>query len=134
YTSGGKIDADFLENAKNLKVVSNMSVGYNNFDIEAMKEKNVIGTNTPHVLDDSVADLALALMLASARRITEFDAFIKAGKWEPVNDEEVFFGVDVFGKKLGSIGMGRIGEAIAKRAKFGFDMDVYYHNRSRKTN
>lgn len=134
YTSGGKIDADLLENAKNLKVVSNMSVGYNNFDIEAMKEKNVIGTNTPHVLDDSVADLALALMLASARRVTELEAYIKAGEWEPVNDEEVFFGVDVFGKKLGIIGMGRIGEAIAKRAKFGFDMDVYYHNRSRKTN
>ncbi|TWI58004.1 2-hydroxyacid dehydrogenase [Halalkalibacter nanhaiisediminis] len=130
-TTGGSIDDELLEHAPNLKVVSNVSVGYNNFDIEAMKKRNVVGTHTPYVLDDTVADLVLALMLASARRIPELDRYVKEGKWAKDNDRSLF-GVDVHHATVGIIGMGRIGEAIAKRAIYGFDMNVLYYNRSRK--
>ncbi|UZW14118.1 D-glycerate dehydrogenase [Clostridium pasteurianum] len=126
-----KIDKEFLDRAPNLKVVSNMSVGYDNFDLYIMKSRNIIGTNTPEVLDNSVADLVFGLMLSSARRIVECDKYLREGKWKSQYDES-YYGIDVYGKTLGIIGMGRIGEAIAKRAKFGFDMNVFYHNRSRK--
>ncbi|MDF2504355.1 D-glycerate dehydrogenase [Clostridium sp.] len=126
-----KIDKEFLEYAPNLKVVSNMSVGYDNFDLEAMKSRNIIGTNTPGVLDNSVADLIFGLILSSSRRIVECDKYVRQGKWKSQYDEN-YYGIDVYGKTIGIIGMGRIGEAIAKRAKFGFDMNVFYHNRSRK--
>lgn len=126
-----KIDKEFLDNAPDLKVVSNVSVGYDNFDLQAMKSRNVIGTNTPSVLDNSVADLVFGLMLSSARRIVECDKYVRLGKWKSQYDEN-YYGIDVYGKTLGIIGMGRIGEAIAKRARFGFDMKVLYHNRSRK--
>lgn len=132
YTAGFKIDDELLDHAPKLKVVSNMSVGYNNFDLDAMKKRNVIGTNTPHVLDETVADLTFALILATARRITELDTYVKEGRWVPTIDDQQFFGLDVHHTTLGIIGMGRIGEAIAKRAKFGFDMDVIYYNRNRK--
>lgn len=126
-----KIDKEFLDCAPNLKVVSNMSVGYDNFDLELMKSRNIIGTNTPGVLDNSVADLIFGLMLSSARRIVECDTYVKQGNWK-VQDDENCYGMEVHNKTLGIIGMGRIGEAVAKRAKLGFDMDVLYHNRSRK--
>ncbi|MFC5464944.1 2-hydroxyacid dehydrogenase [Lederbergia graminis] len=132
YTTWVKIDDELLNRAPNLKVVSNVSVGFNNFDIEAMKKHGVIGTNTPYVLDDTVADLAFALILASARRITELDSLVKAGNWQKTKFEQEYFGIDVHHTTIGIIGMGRIGEAIAKRAKFGFDMDVLYYNRNRK--
>jgi glyoxylate/hydroxypyruvate/2-ketogluconate reductase len=128
---GGKIDDELLDCAPRLKVVSNVSVGYNNFDIEAMKKRGVLGTNTPSVLDETVADLVMGLMLAAARRIPELDRYVKEGKWKKGNDE-MLFGLDVHHRTVGIIGMGRIGEAIAKRAKFGFDMDVLYYNRTRK--
>ncbi|MBW8351951.1 D-glycerate dehydrogenase [Bacillus sp. IITD106] len=131
-TSGIRIDADLLENAPNLKVVSNVSVGFNNFNIEAMKKYNVIGTNTPFVLDETVADLTFALILASARRIAELDRFVKDGNWNPTKDDQLLFGMDVHSSTIGIIGMGRIGEAVARRAKFGFNMDVLYYNRNRK--
>lgn len=131
-TAWHKIDEELLTAAPNLKVVSNVSVGYNNFDVQALKERNVIGTNTPYVLDDTVADLTLALMLTTARRIAELDHYVKEKQWEPVKDEDQFFGVDVHHATIGIIGMGRIGEAVAQRAKFGFNMNVLYHNRSRK--
>lgn len=92
----------------------------------------MIGTNTPHVLDETVADLAFGLILASARRIAELDRFVKEGKWERENGDDPFMGVDVHHATLGIIGMGRIGEAIARRAKFGFNMDVLYYNRNQK--
>jgi len=130
--SGVRIDAGLLAQAPQLKIVANCSVGYNNFDTAAMKERGVIGTNTPHVLDDTVADLALALMLAAARRVPELDRRMKAGEWGPQLKGEDAFGIDVHHKTLGIIGMGRIGEAIAKRARFGFDMNILYTNRSRK--
>lgn len=132
YTTGGNIDDELLAYAPNLKVVSNVSVGYNNFDIDAMKKRNVIGTNTPYVLDETVADLTFALILSSARRIAELDKFVKEGNWKLTKDEQAFFGVDVHSSTIGIIGMGRIGEAIARRAKFGFNMDVLYYNRNRK--
>lgn len=126
-----KIDEELLKNAPKLKVVSNISVGYNNFDLKAMKKRKIIGTNTPYVLDDTVADLILGLMLSASRRIVELDRYVKDNKWTPRDDENLF-GLDVHHATLGIIGMGRIGEAVAKRAKFGFDMEVLYYNRSRK--
>lgn len=128
--TGVKIDEDFLNKAPKLKVVSNISVGYNNFHIDAMKERNVIGTHTPYVLDDTVADLILGLILSAARRIPELDRYVKSGMWSKGDDRE-FFGVDCHHSTLGIIGMGRIGEAVAKRAK-GFDMEILYYNRMRK--
>ncbi|CAH0183193.1 D-glycerate dehydrogenase [Peribacillus sp. Bi134] len=130
--TGEKIDDEFLDHAPRLKAVSNISVGYNNFDLEAMKKRSIIGTNTPGVLDETVADLALALMLSAARRIPEMDKLVKDGKWGNKGDEPLY-GVDVHGKTLGIIGMGRIGESIARRGKFGFNMEVLYHNRRRKS-
>ncbi|MBU8880355.1 D-glycerate dehydrogenase [Bacillus sp. FJAT-29790] len=130
-SSGGEINADLLDHAPHLKVVSNVSVGYNNFDLEAMKIRKVVGTHTPYVLDETVADLAFSLILATARRIPELDRFVKEGNWSPNNDDQDFYGIDVHSSTLGIIGMGRIGEKIARRAKFGFNMDVLYHNRNR---
>ncbi|RCW42307.1 2-hydroxyacid dehydrogenase [Paenibacillus prosopidis] len=130
-TAGMKIDAELLDLAPNLKVVSSISVGYNHFDIAAMKKRGVIGTNTPHVLNDTVADLAFALILGTARRVAELDRYVKEGQWQ-TGDGVKLFGTDVHHAKLGIIGMGRIGEAVARRAKLGFEMDVIYYNRSRK--
>lgn len=130
-TTGTRIDEELLSHAPNLKIVSNISVGYNNFDLETMKARNVIGTHTPNVLDDTVADLIFGLILSAARRIPELDRYVKDGKWKRGDDLNLF-GLNVHHKTLGIIGMGRIGEAVAKRAKLGFDMDVIYHNRSRK--
>ncbi|WP_410769953.1 2-hydroxyacid dehydrogenase [Fontibacillus sp. BL9] len=130
-TTGGKINAELLEHAPHLRVVSNISVGYNNFDLEAMKSRGVLGTNTPDVLNETVADLIMGLMLSTARRIAEMDRYVKEGQWKR-GDDELLFGLDVHHKKLGIIGLGSIGEAVARRGKFGFGMDVLYHNRHRK--
>lgn len=129
--TGGSIDQELLDHAPKLKIVSNISVGYNNFDIAALKARDVMGTHTPGVLDETVADTVFGLILASARKIPELDAYVKAGNWKKGSDKHLF-GIDVHHAKLGIIGMGRIGEAIARRAKFGFLMDVVYYNRSRK--
>lgn len=132
FTSGNaEINDHLIDAAPKLKVVSTMSVGYNHFDIDAMKRRNIIGTHTPYALDDTVADLVMALMLATGRRIAELDAYIKAGNWKG-NEGRKLFGFDVHHRKLGIIGMGRIGEVVAKRAKLGFEMDIMYYNRSRK--
>ncbi|MBD2869928.1 2-hydroxyacid dehydrogenase [Paenibacillus arenilitoris] len=130
-TSGRRIDAELLDSAPRLKVVSSISVGYNHFDLQAMRERGVIGTHTPFVLDDTVADLALALMLGTARRVAELDRYVKEGRWAS-GDGVKLFGRDVHHATLGIIGMGRIGEAVARRARFGFEMEVLYTNRSRK--
>lgn len=129
--AGIKVDKNLLDHAPKLKAVSNISVGYNNFDIEAMKERNIIGTNTPGVLNDTVSDLIFALILASARKVAEMDRYVRDGKWNET-DFEGMFGKDVHHSTLGIIGMGRIGEDVAKRARYGFDMDVLYYNRTRK--
>ncbi|MGO4544687.1 2-hydroxyacid dehydrogenase [Paenibacillus sp. 2TAB23] len=130
-TAGTHVDAELIANAPRLKAVSSISVGYNHFDLAAMKEHGIIGTHTPHVLDDTVADLALALMLGAARRVAELDRYVKEGQWKAGIGNK-WFGQDVHHAKLGIIGMGRIGEAVARRARFGFDMDVAYFNRSQK--
>ena len=127
---GHTVDEEFLGWAPKLRVVSDISVGYNNFCIDAMRKHGVLGTNTPGVLDNTVADLVMALILASARRIPELDRFVKEGRWTG-KVAEPLFGRDVHHATLGIIGLGRIGEAVARRAKYGFDMDVIYHNRHR---
>ncbi|MUT65832.1 D-glycerate dehydrogenase [Paenibacillus sp. NEAU-GSW1] len=129
--SGNAISERLLGSAPKLRVVSNVSVGYNNNDLNAMRSRGIIGTHTPYVLDDTVADLTLALMLAAARRVTELHNLVRSGGWQRGIGPSLF-GVDVHHAKLGIIGMGRIGEMVAKRAKFGFDMDVSYYNRNRK--
>ncbi|MDP4091486.1 MAG: NAD(P)-dependent oxidoreductase, partial [Bacillota bacterium] len=104
--SGIKIDDTLLNHAPNLKVVSSISVGYNNYDLQAMKAKGVFGTNTPYVLDDSVADLIVGLILTSGRRLAELDRYVKDGRWMPQDDKNLF-GVDVHHSTVGIIGMGR---------------------------
>ena len=131
FLSGIKIDEELLQHASKLRVVSDVSVGYDNFDLKIMKEKNIIGTNTPNVLDNTVADLIFGLILSTARRISELDKYVKNGRWTAEDDKNLF-GVNVHHATLGIIGMGRIGDAIAKRGKLGFDMDVIYNNRNRK--
>jgi gluconate 2-dehydrogenase len=128
--SGTKIDEKLLEHAPKLKVVSNIAVGYNNFDLKAMKDRNIIGTNTPGVLNDTVADLIFALILSTARKVVAMDRYVRDKKWNKADFEEMF-GKDVHHSTLGIIGMGRIGQDVAKRARFGFDMEVLYYNRTR---
>ena len=123
------IDAKLLARCPQLKVVANIAVGYNNIDLAACTARGVMVTNTPGVLDDSTADLAFALILATARRLTEVGSYIRAGEWTGWRLKQ-WLGVDVHHATLGIIGMGRIGQVIAKRA-LGFDMRVIYHNRTR---
>jgi glyoxylate/hydroxypyruvate/2-ketogluconate reductase len=128
--SGLKVDEKFLELAPQLKVVSNISVGYDNLNIPELTRRKIIATNTPEVLNDSVADTIFGLLLATARRMPELNQLVKSGQWTSQLGEELY-GVDVHHKTLGIIGMGGIGTSIAKRAHFGFDMPILYHNRSR---
>lgn len=125
------IDIEILNSAPRLKVISNIAVGYNNFDLKEMKLRKIIGTNAPGILDNSVSDLIFGLLLSSARRIPELDRYVKSGNWN-IKDNENLFGLDVYKSTIGIIGMGRIGQAVAKRAKYGFDMDVLYYNRQRR--
>ena len=125
------VDQELLDHAPELKIVSNNSVGYNNLDIEQLTNRRIMATNTPDVLTDTVADTIFGLLIATARRMPELDHFVKQGKWIQTLEAE-HFGTDVHHKTLGIIGMGRIGQAIAQRAHFGFDMDILYHTRSRK--
>ncbi|MDH4151590.1 MAG: D-glycerate dehydrogenase [Betaproteobacteria bacterium] len=124
-----RVDAALLAAAPNLKAVANIAVGYNNIDVPACTARGVMATNTPGVLDDSTADLAWALMLGTARRITEVERRVRAGEWTGWQLKQ-WLGVDVHHATLGIIGMGRIGQAIARRAS-GFEMKVIYHNRNR---
>lgn len=130
FGSNLPVTKELLDHAPLLKIVCNVSVGYNNFDIEELTKRGVMATNTPDVLTDTTADLTLGLILSTARRISELDMYVKQGKWDQLIGEE-YFGVDVHHQVLGIIGMGKIGTAIAKRANLGFDMEILYHNRSR---
>ena len=125
-----KVDRELMESLPNLKVISNLAVGYNNIDVEAAKERGIIVTNTPGVLTETTADLTFSLLLATARRVTEAERELRAGNWKSWTPMGLT-GMDVFGATLGIIGMGRIGEAVARRAR-GFNMKVLYHNRTRK--
>lgn len=124
-----RIDANALMHAKDLKIVANISVGYNNFDVPAMTAVGVMATNTPDVLTDTTADFGFALLMATARRITESEHWVRAGQWDKWSIVNNPLGMDLHHSTVGIIGMGRIGQGIAKRA-LGFGMNVIYHNRS----
>lgn len=124
-----KVDEPLLAGSTRLKAVANIAVGYNNIDVPACTKRGIQVTNTPGVLDDSTADLAWTLMLGAARRITEVERYIRQGDWKGWRLKQ-WLGTDVHHATLGIVGMGRIGQAIAKRA-LGFDMSVLYCNRNR---
>ena len=128
--SGLKVDHELLDQAPQLKIVCNIAVGYDNLDLTALAERGIMATNTPDVLNDTVADTVMGLILSTARRMPELDQWVKTGQWESGLGEK-WFGVDVHHKVLGIIGMGGIGSDVAKRAHYGFDMEILYHNRSR---
>ncbi|MBA3592948.1 MAG: D-glycerate dehydrogenase [Polaromonas sp.] len=131
FTTGGdRIDAEVLAACPRLKICANMAVGYNNFDIDAMTAAGVLATNAPDVLTETTADFGFALLMATARRVTESEHFLRAGKWGKWS-YDMFAGSDIHGSTLGILGMGRIGQGIAKRGAHGFGMKVIYHNRSR---
>lgn len=129
-TSSERVDDEVLAACPDLKIVANMAVGYNNFDIPAMTARGVLATNAPDVLTETTADFGFALLMATARRVTESEHFLRAGKWTKWN-YEMFSGSDIHGATLGILGMGRIGQGIARRGAHGFGMKVIYHNRSR---
>ncbi len=129
-TSSERIDAALLDACPALRICANMAVGYNNFDLDAMTARGVLATNAPDVLTETTADFGFALLMAAARRITESEHFLRAGKWEKWG-YDMFAGADIHGSTLGIIGMGRIGQGIARRGAHGFGMKVIYHNRSR---
>lgn len=124
-----RISAELIQACPQLKAVCNMAVGYNNVDVSAATAAGIMVTNTPDVLNETTADFGWALLMATARRVTESEHYLRAGKWEKWTYDG-FLGADVHGATLGVIGMGRIGQAIARRS-MGFDMKVVYHNRSR---
>jgi phosphogluconate 2-dehydrogenase len=126
-----RVDEAVLALAPQLEVVSSVSVGVDNYDIEAFNQRGVLLTNTPDVLTETTADTGFALILACARRVVELDGWIRAGHWK-ASIGPAHFGCDVQGKTLGIIGMGRVGEALARRAAAGFGMQVLYHSRNRR--
>lgn len=126
-----RVSADVIRSVPGLKAVCNMAVGYNNIDVAAATEAGIMVTNTPDVLNETTADLGWALLMAAARRVTESEHYLRAGLWKKWSYDG-FLGADIHGSTVGVIGMGRIGQAIARRS-IGFDMQVVYHNRSRLT-
>jgi len=126
------IDAEVMDVAgEKLRVVSNMAVGFNNIDLNAATKKGIYVTNTPGILTDTTADCAFALLMAAARRIAEADRHVRTGKWIHTWGPKMFIGSDVHGKTMGIIGMGRIGAAVAKRAK-SFEMRIIYYDVHRR--
>lgn len=125
-----KIDQRMIDRIKKGKIIANLAVGYDNIDIAAAERAGITVTNTPDVLTETTADLAFGLLMATGRRLVEAENYIKEGKWTNWAPF-LLAGSDIYNKKLGIVGMGRIGEAVARRAK-GFNMEVLYHNRTRK--
>ena len=126
-----RIDVQVLDAAPTLKIIANLGVGTDNIDIAAAHAKGIVVTNTPGALTETTADFTFALLLAAARRIVEGDAFVRAGEflgWELIQPQ---LGLEVYGKTLGIVGMGRIGTAVARRGRLGFGMGIIYHNRDR---
>lgn len=126
-----KLDAPLLDLAPKLKVVSSVSVGVDNYDIDDLTRRGILLSNTPDVLTETTADTGFALIMATARRVVELATMVRSGEWTQ-NIGAQHFGTDVHGKTLGIIGMGRIGEAVAQRGHFGFGMPVLYHSHSPK--
>jgi gluconate 2-dehydrogenase len=129
-TGSERISPELLAASPGLKIVANMAVGYNNFDVPACTAHGVLATNTPDVLTDTTADFGFALLMATARRMAESEHFLRAGLWNRWSID-MFAGTEVHGSTLGILGMGRIGQGIARRGAHGFGMRVIYHNRSR---
>ncbi len=131
-----KIDKEVLDVAKNLKIIAQYAVGYDNIDVEECTRRGIYVTNTPEVLTETTADFTWTLILAVARRVVEADKFVRSGEWEKSRTgwhPKMLLGTDIHGKTLGIIGLGRIGTAVARRAK-GFNMKIIYYSRSRKEN
>ena len=126
-----RIDAALMDAGKELRVIANVAVGFDNIDIPAATERGIVVTNTPGVLTDTTADLAFTLMVAAARRICEADRFLRAGRWQQW-EIDMMTGHDIHGHTLGIFGLGRIGQGLARRAG-GFDMRVIYHDVTRAT-
>lgn len=129
-TGSERVDAALIAACPQLRIVANIAVGYNNFDLPAITAGGVLASNTPDVLTETTADFGFALLLATARRLTESEHFLRAGLWNRWA-LDMFAGAEVHGSTLGILGMGRIGQAIARRGAHGFGMKVIYHNRSR---
>ena len=129
-TGSERIDAPLLDACPALRAVCSMAVGYNNIDVAACSARGVLVSNAPDVLTETTADFGFALLLAAARRIGESERFLRRGEWNKWS-VDLFAGADVHGATLGVLGMGRIGQAIARRGALGFGMKVLYHNRSR---
>lgn len=125
-----EVDAALMDAAPTLAIIANVAVGYDNVDLGAAAERGIIVTNTPGVLTEATADLAMALLLAAARRLPEADAYTRAGKFDGWELFQPHLGVEVSGQTLGIAGMGRIGRAVARRAALGFAMPVLYTSRS----
>ncbi|CAJ0801043.1 Glyoxylate/hydroxypyruvate reductase B [Ralstonia condita] len=123
------INADLIARVPTLRAVANMAVGYNNLDLPAMTRAGILATNTPDILTETTADFGWALLMAAARRVPESERWLRAGQWKRWT-YDMFLGAEVYGSTLGILGMGRIGQALARRAS-GFSMRVIYHNRSR---
>ena len=130
FTAGNaRFTQQVIQHNPQLKIISAMTVGYDNIDVQTCREQGIVVTNTPDALNQTTADFAWALLLATARRVTESDRWLREGQWDKWQLRG-FLGADIHGKTLGILGMGRIGQAIARRS-MGFDMQVIYHNRSR---
>ena len=131
FVSGGlRIDKALIAACPRLKIAANMAVGYNNLDLEAMTAAGIQATNTPDVLTETTADFGFALLMAAARRVTESERYLRAGRWKSMS-YDMLAGRDVHGSTLAILGMGRIGQGIARRGAHGFGMQVIYHNRTR---
>lgn len=123
---------DLLDRAPHLKVIANVSTGYNNIDLHEATKRNIMVTNTPGVVEATTADAIFGILIAAARRIPELDARVKNGQWQQALPESDY-GLNVHHRTLGIIGMGKVGTEIAKRAYCGFDMNILYYNRTRNT-
>lgn len=129
--AGRLLNESNLHSATKLKVISSVSVGYDNYDLNYLNDKNILLCNTQHVLTESTADLAFTLLMSAARKVPSLDRWVKNGEWtRTIGADE--FGQDIHGKALGIIGLGHIGAAIARRGFYGFNMNVLYHNRKPK--
>jgi len=129
--AGRLLNQSNLATAKQLKIISSVSVGYDNYDVAYLNQKNIWLSHTPHVLTETTADLAFTLLMSAARKVPYLDHWTKTGEWKRTVSQAQF-GQDIYGKTLGIIGLGNIGAAIARRGLYGFNMNILYHNRHEK--
>ncbi|OTG90734.1 2-hydroxyacid dehydrogenase [Acinetobacter sp. ANC 3813] len=129
--AGRVLNQSNLKNAQKLRVISSVSVGYDNYDVDYLHQQKIWLTHTPHVLTETTADLAFTLLMSAARQVPSLDTWTKQGQWQRTVGPAQF-GLDIYGKTLGIIGLGHIGAAVARRGFHGFNMNILYHNRSEK--